>query len=95
MGRSPDQVRARVDSLIKEIREIITSTAATWPGGRTVTHVSLEPRNVVCVGHGHTLAALAMRWVGQPLTQGFRLLFDPAGIAILGYVSSRARAGWC
>lgn len=62
------------------------STAASWPGGKVVAHVAPEPRDVVCIGHGHSLAALAMRWAGQPLKNGTRLLIEPAGVAILGYV---------
>lgn len=84
--RSPQQVSDRLDSLVSEIKTILENTAASWPGGRVVPHVAPEPRDVVCVGHGHTLAALAMRWAGLPLQHGVRLLIDPAGVAILGYV---------
>jgi probable phosphoglycerate mutase len=39
------------------------------------------------VAHGHILAAMAIRWVGLPLDTGMmRLIFEPGGVAVLGYV---------
>ena len=63
------------------------STAASWPGGQVVAHAAGEPRDVVCIGHGHILAAMALRWVDEPLENGVRLLMEPAGVAVLGYLS--------
>ncbi|EAW06527.1 phosphoglycerate mutase family protein [Aspergillus clavatus NRRL 1] len=84
-GESPQQVSDRLDELIAEIQGVIQSTAAQWPGGNLVTHASDEPRDIVCVGPGHSLAALAMRWVGLPLEHGVRLVLEPASISILGF----------
>jgi broad specificity phosphatase PhoE len=86
MDRTPQQVSDRVDALIKEIKGVMEGTAATWPGGKTVPHVVQEPRDVVCIAHGHILATFALRWLGRTLDQGTRILFEPAGVAILGYV---------
>ena len=61
------------------------STAAAWPGGKVVAHVAQEPRDVVLVAHGHILAALALRWAGQPLSSGMRLLIEPGGVVVLGF----------
>lgn len=77
----------RVDELIHEIRTVMESTAASWPGGQVVAHAAGEPRDVVCIGHGHILAAMALRWVDEPLENGVRLLMEPAGVAVLGYLS--------
>lgn len=86
MDRSPEEVSNRVDELIREIRGFLESTAASWPGGQVIAHAAGEPRDVVCIGHGHILSALALRWVGAPLNMGFRLLIEPAGVAVLGCV---------
>jgi probable phosphoglycerate mutase len=81
----PQQVSDRLDELILEMREVLKSTTASWPGGRMVPHVNEEPRDIVCIGSGQSLAALAMRWAGLPLKCGVRLLFETAGVAVLGY----------
>ncbi|RHZ57918.1 phosphoglycerate mutase family protein [Aspergillus thermomutatus] len=84
-GETPQQVTDRLDELICEMREVIQSTATTWPSGQVVTRATEEPRDIVCVGPGQSLAALAMRWTGQPLKYGKRLLIETAGVAILGF----------
>ena len=83
--RTPQQVSDRVDALIEEIKGAHHGTAASWPGGQVVAHAAGEPRDIVCVSHGHILAAIAMRWVGMPLSHGIRLLLEPGGVAVLGY----------
>ncbi|KAF4264659.1 hypothetical protein KXW98_001623 [Aspergillus fumigatus] len=84
-GENPQQVSDRVDELIGEMIEVLKSTSASWPGGRLVPNVSSEPRDIVCIGSGQSLAALAMRWTGLPLRCGVRLLIETAGVAILGF----------
>ncbi|KAF4212680.1 hypothetical protein CNMCM6805_004446 [Aspergillus fumigatiaffinis] len=84
-GENPQQVSDRLDELILEMREVLKSTTASWPGGRMVPHVNEEPRDIVCIGSGQSLAALAMRWAGLPLKCGVRLLFETAGVAVLGF----------
>ncbi|GIC88259.1 phosphoglycerate mutase family protein [Aspergillus udagawae] len=84
-GETPQQVTDRLDELIGEMREVLKSTTASWPGGRMVPHVTEEPRDIVCVGSGLSLSALAMRWTGLSLKCGVRLLFETAGVAVLGF----------
>ncbi|GIK07023.1 hypothetical protein Aspvir_002676 [Aspergillus viridinutans] len=84
-GETPQQVTDRLDELIGEMREVLKSTTASWPGGRMVPHVNEEPRDIICVGSGQSLAALAMRWTGLPLKCAVRLLIETAGVAVLGF----------
>ncbi|KAF7118364.1 hypothetical protein CNMCM5793_007878 [Aspergillus hiratsukae] len=84
-GESPQQVSDRLDQLIAEMRDILKSTAAAWPGGRMVPHVNYEPRDIVCIASSQSLAALAIRWAELPLKCGMRLLIETAGVAILGF----------
>ncbi|KAJ5495709.1 hypothetical protein N7539_000825 [Penicillium diatomitis] len=85
-GESPQQVTERLDKLIREIKQVISSNSASWPGGQLIAHRSQHAQDVVCVAHGHILAALAIRWVGLPLDTGMmRLIFEPGGVGILGF----------
>ena len=84
--RSPQQVTERIDSLLAEIKQRILTTATSWPGGNIVAHATGEARDIVCIGNGHILSAMALRWTGQPLGNGMRLLIEPASVAVLGYV---------
>ncbi|KAJ9197761.1 hypothetical protein DTO166G4_8349 [Paecilomyces variotii] len=61
-----------------EIERNTRPTAANTPP-------SQKPKNIVCVAHGHILAALALRWAEQPLKNGMRMLIETAGVAVLGY----------
>lgn len=66
---------------------MIEGNSASWPGGQIVSHRSQHAQDIVCVAHGHILAAMAIRWVGLPLDTGMmRLIFEPGGVAVLGYV---------
>lgn len=58
-----------------------------WPGGRQIAHATRSARDIVCVGHGHILAALALRWADKPLDHDIRLLMEPSSVAVLSYVS--------
>ena len=64
------------------------------PGGESPDEVALRIERVLAevaeidgpvliVGHGKSLRVLAARWVGQPVTLGAALPFDPAALAIL------------
>jgi len=75
--RSPEQVTARLDRLIAEIRE-------KWHGpviGKTDT----EDCNgdVLIVAHGHILRAFAMRWAGKTLQDGPAFLLEAGGVGTL------------
>lgn len=86
-SRSPKQVSDRLDELIAEIKSVIEGNSASWPGGQIDSHRSQHAQDIVCVAHGHILAAMAIRWVGLPLDTGMmRLIFEPGGVAVLGYV---------
>ncbi|KAJ5825695.1 histidine phosphatase superfamily [Penicillium riverlandense] len=76
--RSPQDVAARLDKLIGEIREFngADSTAKN-------IHDSPAGADIVCVAHGHILPALALRWAEQPLQHGMRLLLETAGVGVL------------
>ncbi|KAL2217645.1 phosphoglycerate mutase family protein [Thermoascus aurantiacus ATCC 26904] len=80
-GESPQQVSDRLDHLIAELKTQIGRVCSERPGGQNIP----QPRNIVCVAHGHILAALALRWAQQPLKNGMRLLMDTAGVAVLGF----------
>ncbi|KAJ5380910.1 uncharacterized protein N7496_003338, partial [Penicillium cataractarum] len=85
-GESPQQVSDRLDELIAEIKSVIEGNSATWPGGQIISHRSQHAQDIVCVAHGHILAAMAIRWVGLPLDTGMmRLIFEPGGVAVLGF----------
>lgn len=40
---------------------------------------------VLLVAHGHILRVLAVRWLGQPVLLGERLLLDTATVSVLGF----------
>lgn len=41
--------------------------------------------DVLVVGHGHILRALAMRWVGKSLSEGPTFLMEAGGVGTLSY----------
>ncbi|CAL5872356.1 uncharacterized protein PFLUO_LOCUS6620 [Penicillium psychrofluorescens] len=85
-GESPQCVAARVDELIAEMKSVIADESASWPSGQVAGARSRVKQDVVCVAHGQVLTALALRWVGAPLSQGvMRLIFEPGGVAVLGF----------
>lgn len=78
-GESPEEVTARVDRLIAEIRQkyhgpVIGSTEQPCP-----------PGDVLVVAHGHILRAFAMRWASKTLQEGPTLLLETGGIGTLSY----------
>ncbi|EYE95064.1 phosphoglycerate mutase family protein [Aspergillus ruber CBS 135680] len=84
-GEAPEQITTRLDELIAEIRQNIEKSVTEWPGGLQISHATRSARDIVCVGHGHILAALALRWVGMPLDHGMRLLMEPSSVAVLSF----------
>jgi broad specificity phosphatase PhoE len=82
-----------------EIRESVPGWTV-WthpsPGGETREEVTKRldrvvarcrevPGDVLLVGHGHTLRALAARWLGLPVTEGRLLKLDTGTVSVLGY----------
>jgi broad specificity phosphatase PhoE len=67
------------------------------PGGETADEVSARcdhvlarvgrrPETVVViVGHGHSLRALAARWLGRPVSAGGELQLSTAAVCVLGH----------
>jgi broad specificity phosphatase PhoE len=82
-----------------EIRETVpgwTVWTHPTPGGETAEQVELRLDRVVSrvreagervlvFGHGHSLRALAARWIEQPVTDGRFFRLDTATLSTLGY----------
>lgn len=74
-GESAEEVKARLDELIREIRTI---QAPHMNGGET-------PADVVLVAHGHLLRAFTKRWLGYPLEFPLSMMLEPGGVGVLSY----------
>ncbi|KAK6208194.1 hypothetical protein LQW54_006975 [Pestalotiopsis sp. IQ-011] len=70
--RSADQVSARLDELISEIRNV------QRPGFN-----GEGPCDVVLAAHGHILRAFAQRWIRCPLETPLPIMMSPGAIAVL------------
>ncbi len=82
-----------------QIRETVpgwTVWTHPTPGGETAQQVSdrldrvvarahAEEGRTLVFGHGHSLRALAARWIEQPVTEGRFFRLDTATVSILGY----------
>ena len=79
LNRSPDEVTARLDALIAEIREKYHRPAfdGRAPHG-----------DVVIVAHGHILRAFAQRWTGSRLDDQPAFIMEAGGVGTLRYVLS-------
>ena len=75
LNRSPQDVTARVDGLINEIREKYH---------RVCFNSEDEVGDVLIVAHGHILRAFAMRWVDKPL-EHTSLILEAGGVGTLRY----------
>lgn len=78
-SRSPEQVTARIDRLIKEIRDKWQAAALT----RSKEEAAKEPGDILIVAHGHILRAFAQRWVGHALQEGPTFLLEAGGVGTL------------
>jgi broad specificity phosphatase PhoE len=80
-----------------EIRETVpgwTVWTHPTPGGETADQVSERLDRVIArteghdrvllFGHGHSLRALAARWIEQPVTEGRFFYLDTATVSVLG-----------
>jgi probable phosphoglycerate mutase len=52
---------------------------------RVVTRARREPGDVLLVGHGHALRALAARWLDLPVTDGRLFKLDTGTVSVLGH----------
>lgn len=77
-GESPSDIIARVDELIREIREKYHTPVIGQPKGKTVNG------DVLVVGHGHILRAFAIRWIGMPLSES-HFIMEAGGVGTLSY----------
>ncbi|KAI0286932.1 phosphoglycerate mutase-like protein [Russula aff. rugulosa BPL654] len=74
-GESVEEMTARVDHVIADVREYHRKWKEEGQG----------TRDVVIVAHGHFNRCLIARWIGLPLSEGTKLNVEPAGIAVLSY----------
>ncbi|KAH6618530.1 phosphoglycerate mutase family protein [Boeremia exigua] len=77
-GESPEDVSARLDALIAELRE-------KYHRGRFVGEGGEGPNDVLIVAHGHILRAFAARWIGKPLKDNPSLILEAGGVGTLSY----------
>jgi len=77
-GESAEDVSARIDKLIKKIRDEVH-----------VKHWGEEKSDVLCVAHGHVLRGFGARWLELDVqfARGFQL--DAGGVSVLGYEHHR------
>lgn len=73
-GETASQVGARVDRVIRELREAMTETDC----------------DVAVFGHGHVLRVLTARWLGLPPADGRLFVLEPATFSLLGYERENA-----
>jgi probable phosphoglycerate mutase len=52
---------------------------------RVLQRVRANGGRVLAFGHGHSLRALAARWIEQPVDEGRFLKLDTATVSTLGY----------
>ena len=68
-GESPADVGARVDEVIREVRQVLADAEA----------------DVALFAHGHVLRVLTARWLGLTPADGRLFALDPATFSLLGY----------
>ncbi|KAG0124254.1 histidine phosphatase superfamily [Tuber indicum] len=74
-GESPKEMEARIDEIIKEIRDI-------QGGGIEEGRGDVD---ILIVSHGHYLRAFTKRWLGFSLDFPLTMVLEPGGIATLTY----------
>ncbi|KAI9371701.1 histidine phosphatase superfamily [Aspergillus egyptiacus] len=73
-GETPEQVTARLDSLIAEIRSIHQGNMH-----------GENPSDVLLVAHGHLLRAFTKRWLGYPMEFPLSMMLEPGAVGVLSY----------
>jgi broad specificity phosphatase PhoE len=77
----PEDVEARLDELIREIREKYHKDKfgkeAGWRSEKG------EPNDVLIVAHGHILRAFAARWIGKRVSENPGLILEAGGVGTL------------
>jgi len=74
-GESPEDIEKRVDSLIKDIKEVHKFAVEED-----------KPGDVLCVAHAHILRSFTARWLGLPVAAGRYFLLDAGGAGVLWYI---------
>ncbi|KAJ8100461.1 histidine phosphatase superfamily [Lipomyces tetrasporus] len=72
-GESPEQITRRLDDIIAEVQELQRA------------HQKDMRKDILIVGHGHILRALAMRWVRKSIHENPALLLEAGAIGVLSY----------
>ena len=78
--RSPEQITARLDALIADLRKKWHAHAIGKPKGSVK-----EPYDVLVVAHGHILRAFAGRWIDKDIANNPSLLLEAGGVGTLSY----------
>ncbi|KAF8078756.1 histidine phosphatase superfamily [Lyophyllum atratum] len=74
-GESAAEMEARVDNVVKKIREY----------HRQYKEGGLNTRDVMIVAHGHFNRVLISRWINFPIALGTHFNVEPGSVTILGY----------
>jgi len=62
-----------------------TSEDVASRADRLIAHLSEMGGAIALFSHGHFGCALAVRWIGLPLTHGRNFALSPASLSVLGY----------
>ncbi|PYI05180.1 phosphoglycerate mutase [Aspergillus sclerotiicarbonarius CBS 121057] len=73
-GESAQDVTARLDNLIEEIRALHKGNMH-----------GEQPSDVVLFAHGHTLRAFTKRWLGYPMDFPLSMMLEPGAVGVLSY----------
>jgi len=72
-----------------------TEDAITQRLDRVVQRLVSQQGRCLLFGHGHSLRALAARWLELPVTEGARLYLQTATVSVLGYErETRVLVSW-
>lgn len=75
-GESAEDVTARCDELIREVR-------GKWHRDAFGKNAAGKKTDVLIVAHGHILRAFAARWIGKPLEDNPSLILEAGGVGTL------------
>lgn len=73
-GESAEEMQARVDTVIKAIRDAHKSW---WTKSSQA-----EGPNVLIVSHGHFSRCFLARWLNLPLADGQKFILNPGGVSL-------------
>lgn len=74
-GESPEDIEARLDDIIREIKET----------HRGILQSDENDGDILIFAHGHILRMFVHRWMGIPLKQYMPLILPAGGVGILSY----------